>query len=47
MRQAEMTKAVDNSTRVFVYRNMVKALPVRALFCVYFCVYMCVCVCAW
>jgi hypothetical protein len=28
VRQAEMTKAVDNSTRVFVYRNMVKALPV-------------------
>ena len=27
--QAALIKAIDPSTRVFVYRNMVKALPVR------------------
>ena len=27
VRQSAMTKAVDNDTKVFVYRNMVKALP--------------------
>lgn len=27
LKQAEMTKAINPSTNVFVYRNLVKALP--------------------